>query len=1430
MRLSTVIAALLAASSVAFADSSDLAEGVFIAHYAPSLTYTTDTPEGGWGAALQSSADAIRSCEDQINRLDGPIDHAMWFIISAWGEEKIWCTTQVGLEGYDPGVWLFQDNGPVYPGGGSGLEIYTSAFPSGDPVGGPSGVILGPEDGNWGPTNFEPVWWFEGYAYGSGYGTTLLQLGEDPATQFGGWFTCENPPGEFAASAFGGMGVNRPGVYACPGSGGDGWDEGAEGGEDEDGSGAEDGGTGVCCIDTTCTVVSAEDCSDAGGIFSAMGFTCDPNPCAKFAQERSEYPLISQIVRADSSVPNVFYLDPGADDELAFELCTVSTDVPTYLTVEIFDPRSASGDPVYSEENVEAGLCNWEGYIIDGIPWTRESGLAKVVVTTEGGEGNYYAFAPVEMTDPAATDREYFNGNIVARPLGDYWLPEYPDAHYLFWVPTMAAEMRLKLFADGGGDWIAEEYKLQDPEGNIVWEGTQRPQTYFESVVNHEHRGGIWELVVNTYDVIYRGDPYGFLEVSFQAEGSTEWWTPDFAFCPVSNHPPVPNYPVRAQFAATDVFFAPDLELPGPRSYYVPYGSPFDGYTEAEPSDPMESLVMGGRQRFMFAAHPGAGNDRTITVHNLAEPQRDRDPQDIELEWHTSSGPQDQGVTIPPEDTWSEIVPAGEILFVRVKKAQMYDITTDAPFAVSGPSAGWGWGKARLFSGGAASPEMFFFVPSDLDAIRMSVEAWRWCADTDPGECIRDPLELYNRAYPPTRLVLTDPGGSTHVFGPEEFEFGRLEASLNLDGDLAKYKGKAWKVRVETDDDHSGLGIQLVLGSGLPPYTTWLPEPERLFLPMAFRSSPRMVHSMETYGFSWSVIPPVDLYFGHAQTCSKAEGEPEDWTCSDPIVTLEQILTRTITPVDPAHKEMLSTVHYPWVPVADGVPSATTPPLLAYAVPRPMGLARDGSLRTTLGGEPQETEQFIELSSTTGPYAPGEPEGHENLSETQAAGFHLSDVRWYGDDPGWIDIAYVQYDQIASTGVPGINWEAPEWDEFESNVAQMADKGHLLYFRIVDEPFEHGIDSDHVYEALYRARKNDNRHPIPINEEPRLLNTQELGDLVEVWVEDEYLERRINPDWMWRFPLCEAATKIEEIRARVRDDVGTKIYLLAGFTENGVFVKATSDEAGAQGLACLLLGVDVTAYFLKMQGTSDLMDPDRNPLLWGMFDALNHTWDLVRRWKVENVVYDMGFYGQPVQECEWPPVTFGYGYWDEDLPQGWIGTWFAYANLAYEAEESVTLSWDDLHLSFDDNPGLLIEETSTSPPPVYWIDGEGLHLILPPGTWIVGNVRVPADLASADSEDSREPHLSIVGVPNPSASVTAFRVHASEKTSVRLTLFDSTGRVVTELRRSVSPGANQIDWDGLDATGTPVASGIYCARIVEEQTGMERTCWVVRVR
>ena len=257
MRFLYLTAAVLCVAGSAHGDPANLEGGVFITHHAPSLTYTTDTPEGGWGAVFHASPDSIRGCEDQNTRIDGPVDHAVWFIISAWDQSKDWCTTQVGIGTYDTNVWQFQDNGPLYPDGGSGLEIRTNNFPAPS-----SGVVFGPENWFW-SGNFEPVWWFEGYAYGASYGATVIPLAADPSTEFGGWFNCMNPPAEFGANVFGAMGVNQEGTYACQ----------------REESGPEGDGLAACCLAEVCQLMTEEDCEREGGEFLPGLTTCVANPC-----------------------------------------------------------------------------------------------------------------------------------------------------------------------------------------------------------------------------------------------------------------------------------------------------------------------------------------------------------------------------------------------------------------------------------------------------------------------------------------------------------------------------------------------------------------------------------------------------------------------------------------------------------------------------------------------------------------------------------------------------------------------------------------------------------------------------------------------------------------------------------------------------------------------------------------------------------------------------------------------------------------------------------------------------------------------------------------------------------------------------------------------------------------------------------------------
>ena len=71
-------------------------------------------------------------------------------------------------------------------------------------------------------------------------------------------------------------------------------------------------------------------------------------------------------------------------------------------------------------------------------------------------------------------------------------------------------------------------------------------------------------------------------------------------------------------------------------------------------------------------------------------------------------------------------------------------------------------------------------------------------------------------------------------------------------------------------------------------------------------------------------------------------------------------------------------------------------------------------------------------------------------------------------------------------------------------------------------------------------------------------------------------------------------------------------------------------------------------------------------------------------------------------------------------------------------------------------------------------------------------------------------------VPNPFNPSTTIRYSVpAPGTHVSLTVFDVTGRVVRELVNGAqSSGQKQVQWDGRDAMGAPVASGIYLYRIV----------------
>ena len=79
-------------------------------------------------------------------------------------------------------------------------------------------------------------------------------------------------------------------------------------------------------------------------------------------------------------------------------------------------------------------------------------------------------------------------------------------------------------------------------------------------------------------------------------------------------------------------------------------------------------------------------------------------------------------------------------------------------------------------------------------------------------------------------------------------------------------------------------------------------------------------------------------------------------------------------------------------------------------------------------------------------------------------------------------------------------------------------------------------------------------------------------------------------------------------------------------------------------------------------------------------------------------------------------------------------------------------------------------------------------------------------------------HLSNYPNPfNPRTRISYTVPAAAVQEPVRLDVYDVAGRLVRVLVNGVQePGVHQVEWDGADASGVPVASGVYLYRL---QTG-----------
>ena len=112
------------------------------------------------------------------------------------------------------------------------------------------------------------------------------------------------------------------------------------------------------------------------------------------------------------------------------------------------------------------------------------------------------------------------------------------------------------------------------------------------------------------------------------------------------------------------------------------------------------------------------------------------------------------------------------------------------------------------------------------------------------------------------------------------------------------------------------------------------------------------------------------------------------------------------------------------------------------------------------------------------------------------------------------------------------------------------------------------------------------------------------------------------------------------------------------------------------------------------------------------------------------------------------------------------------------------------------------------------------------GAWLGGYI---GPLAVVPERESPKATLLAPSVPNPFGASTVLSFTLSTTGKVELSIFSVDGRrVVTLERRTFAAGSHKVTWDGRDAAGGLVRSGIYFARLRSAEGEFARTVVLIR--
>jgi uncharacterized membrane protein len=132
------------------------------------------------------------------------------------------------------------------------------------------------------------------------------------------------------------------------------------------------------------------------------------------------------------------------------------------------------------------------------------------------------------------------------------------------------------------------------------------------------------------------------------------------------------------------------------------------------------------------------------------------------------------------------------------------------------------------------------------------------------------------------------------------------------------------------------------------------------------------------------------------------------------------------------------------------------------------------------------------------------------------------------------------------------------------------------------------------------------------------------------------------------------------------------------------------------------------------------------------------------------------------------------------------------------------------------DPNFTIQNLTTMTPDGTKIFGYG-QMLTPPYTMRAFRINVPNTVAAPLAAPVARIELSAPS-PNPSSSATRMELALPLAASVDLSVYDASGRRVATLMHSELPvGRRAVTWDGREASGRPVAAGLYFARLVTPQ-------------